>query len=334
MTDKLPLLVEHLRGMYAMHVLAMGRGSGALAALAESPATAKEVAARASLDEHNTDLWLRAMTAAGHAHHDDGVFSIDAETAMVLGPAFPVDFGAALDFVQATFADPIRQATTAMATGRGVPSSKYAEFGTAAGGLNSRLYQMALVDEWISAAPDLRSRLETGGRIADLACGNGDAAATMATAFPLSEVRGYDPGAPEGAHGDLPNLEIVREVADGIPVDDRFDLVTCLDALHHLGDGQAVARQVRDALVDGGVFLVAENALSGEVDADGADPFSLIAHASGLMYCMQENLANGGAGSTPSFGLGWVEDALGGAGFSSVTHLDSDTGFRVFLAVR
>jgi hypothetical protein len=110
--------------------------------------------------------------------------------------------------------------------------------------------------------------------------------------------------------------------------------VTCLDAFHHLGDPDAVARRVHASLRPGGVFLVAETALSGDVDADAEDPFALIAHSAGLVYCLQENLANGGSGQIPSIGLGWVEDALAGAGFASVSAQDSETGFRVYSAVR
>jgi len=334
MSDELPLLARDLLGMYAMKTLAMGRVSGALEVLVEGPTTTQELAAKAGLDERNAALWLRAMAAAGHALHDDGTFSLNEETGMLLGPAFPADVRAVLDFTHAAFAEPLQAATAAMRTGTGVPSAEFGELGAAAGAVNTPTYRAALVDEWIAAAPGLRERLEAGGRIADLACGNADAAAIMATAFPRAQVLGYDPGTPEGVHADVPNLEIVRDTAGALPADGGFDLVTCLDALHHLGDVAGVARQVRAALRDGGVFLAAETALTGDVDTDNADPFSLIAHAAGLMYCLQENLANGGDGSTPSVGLAWVEDALSAAGFSSITHHDSETGYRVFLATR
>jgi SAM-dependent methyltransferase len=333
-TDQLPLLIRHLLGFYAIDMLAMGRTSGALAALADGPGTVDDIAARAGLDHRNAGLWLRAMSAAGHAHHDDGVFSLTDESATLLGPDFPIDLGAVLDFVHASFAEPLRAAVRAMHTGAGVPPSAYADLGAAAGGVNTRLYGAVLVDEWIGSAPGLRERLEAGGRIADIACGNADAAALMAAAFPRASVHGYDPGTPEGAHADAPNLSIVRETTDALPTGAAFDLVTCLDAFHHLGDVASVSRQVHDALREDGVFLVAETAMSGDVEVDNADPFSLIAHAAGLMYCMQENLANGGDGSTPSLGLGWVEDALTAAGFRSVTQHDSETGYRIFLAVR
>jgi SAM-dependent methyltransferase len=334
MTDQLPLLIRHLLGFYAMETLAMGRASGALAALSESAGTADDVASRAGLDRRNTDQWLRAMAAAGHAQHVNGVFTLKDETAMVLSPGFPIDFGAVLDFVHAAMAESLRAATDAMRTGAGVPPELFAVLGEAAGAVNTRIYQAALVDEWIAAAPGLGDRLRSGGRIADLACGNADAAAIVAGAFPQARVLGYDPGTAPGVHADVPNLEIVRDTAGALPSDGEFDLVTCLDALHHLGDASAVARQVHGSLRDGGVFLVAESLLTGDVDTDNDDPFSLIAHASGLMYCLQENLANGGTGTTPSIGVGWVDDALEAAGFGSVIHHDSETGYRIFLATR
>lgn len=334
MSDQPPLLIQHLLGMYAMDTLAIGRASGALAALAAGPGTTADISSRAGLEERNTDIWLRAMAAAGHATHHDGTFTLNPETDALLGPDFPIDLGAVLDFVHAALAKPLQLATGAMRTGAGVESRHFAELAAAVGSANSRVYRAALVEEWIDAAPGLGDRLAAGGRIADLACGNGDAAAVMAEAYPAAHVFGFDPGAPAGAHADVPNLEIVRDVAARLPADGSFDLVTCLDSFHHLGDVGGVARQVREALGEGGVFLIAETALTGDVDTDNADPFSLIAHTSALMYCMQENIAAGGDGSTPSIGLGWVQDALASAGFSSVDTLDSDTGYRIFLATR
>lgn len=334
MDDAPPLLFRQMLGKYAIDVLAMGQASGALEALVAAPGTPAEIADRSGLDLRNVDQWLRAMTTAGHVHHDDGVFSLEGETLALLGPDFPVDVRAVLSFVHTSFGEPFRAATEAMRTGSGVPTEVYADLGRAVGPLNSRVYRAALVEEWIAAAPALRERLDGGGRIADVACGNADAAAVMATAFPRSTVTGYDPGTPPDAHADVPNLRIVRDPAADLPSDGSFDLVTCLDAFHHLGDPAAFARVAHAALRPGGVFLVAESSLSGDVDVDKADPLSLIVQAGDLLYCMQENLANGGDGSTPSIGLGWVDDALAAAGFATVDHLDSATGYRIFLAAR
>src|SRR3954464_15974524 len=97
-SDQLPLLIRHLLGFYAMETLAMGRTSGALAALADMPGSAAEIAESAGLDERNVGLWLRAMSAAGHAQHDSGRYTFDEETAALLGPAYSLYLGAALHF--------------------------------------------------------------------------------------------------------------------------------------------------------------------------------------------------------------------------------------------
>lgn len=334
MPDQLPLLVQHMLGLYAVDMLAVGEASGALTVLEQGPGTASEIAERAGLDQRNVDQWLRAVTASGHVHHDGGTFTLDQQTAFMLGPEFPVDMHAVLRFVHATFGEPFRASSEAMRTGAGVASDVFAEIAAASGAINTRTYETELVGDWIAAAPGLAERLAEGGRIADLACGNGDAAAVMATAFTGARVFGYDPGTPEGAHAGVANLEIVRESAGLLPADGSFDLVTCLDAFHHLGDPAAAAKQAYAALADGGVLLVAEASLSGDLDTDSADPTSLITHAAGLLYCMQESIANGGDGLTPSLGLAWVDDALAAAGFRSVEHHESPSGYRVFLATR
>jgi hypothetical protein len=112
MTDELPLLARHLLGMYAMKTLAMGRASGALEVLIEGPVTAEQLATKAGLDERNAALWLRAMAAAGHAMHDDGTFTLNAETRTLFGPDFPADVRAVLDFTHARLAEPLQAAET------------------------------------------------------------------------------------------------------------------------------------------------------------------------------------------------------------------------------
>ncbi|MDL9980547.1 class I SAM-dependent methyltransferase [Microbacterium sp. ASV49] len=332
MPDGVPLLLQHLSGMFAVQVVAIGARSGALSALADGGGTAGEIAARAGLDERNTAQWLRAMTAAGHARHDDGAFALEPQTRAVLDGGLPVDMAAILEFVMALSAEPVRRIPDAMRTGAGVEGAVYAEVATAAGGINEPAYAGALVEEWIAGDPALRARLVPGAAIADIACGNGDAAVLMARAFPRSTVLGLDPGAPDRA--DTPNVTLLRQTADHLGAHGPFALVTCLDSLHHMGDPAAVARSVAAALDDDGVFLIAETAMTGDLDDDLADPFAVLTYAIDLVYCMQDNLASGGDGSVPSLGLEWVTSALADAGFGSVSAVDSPTGFRVFLARR
>ncbi|MFD6701263.1 MULTISPECIES: class I SAM-dependent methyltransferase [unclassified Microbacterium] len=333
MPDSAPLLLQHLDGMYAIQALAVGERSGALAALLDGPGDAAGIAERAGLDERNVAQWLRCMHAAGYARHDAGVFRIDPETATTFGDGFAIDARGILDFVYAISGDLVRRIPEAMRAGAGVAPAAFTGLGAAASRINSRLYRAALVDEWIASDPALRARLETGAAVADIACGDGDAAAQLARAFPRSRVIGVDPDA--APRSDVANLELYAETAEHLGAHGSFALITCLDALHHLGDPVAAVRQAADALDEDGVLLIAETSMTGDIDRDAAaDPFALFTHTAGLFYCMQDSLAGGGDGATPSLGLGWVDDALAAAGLGHVDVLESETGFRVFLARR
>jgi SAM-dependent methyltransferase len=173
--------------------------------------------------------------------------------------------------------------------------------------------------------PVVTERLASGARIADLASGNGDVVLMLARAFSSAEITGYelDPALTEGtlaraAEANLANVRAMAVSADELPEDAGYDLVTCLDSFHHFGDPAAVARSVRRGLGDGGVFLVAESATSGDLAEDAQSPFSLITYGAGLIYCLQENLANGGSGLAGGDGPCWVLAALEAGGFTDV----------------
>lgn len=330
---QVPRFLAHLIGWYAMTALAVGSRTGLLDALVESPGTAEELATRAGVDSRNAVEWLRAMTAAGHATYDAGRFALSPETAMVLGPGFPVDARAVVEWVDGA-SSTLDAVAEAMRSGRGVDPDTYNRaFGAPVGRINTPIYRAALVDEWIAEVPGLADRLQrAGARIADLACGNGDAATIMATAFPSAAVVGYDsadvaPSAPLPGNVTI-SRDDVRTMADA-----DFDLVTCLDSFHHFGEPSLAARQARRLLRPGGVLLVAESALSGDLSVDAGDPMSVIGYASSLLYCLQENLAQGGAGFSSGDGPAWLTDALTAAGLHDVTSRESPTGYRITTAI-
>ena len=120
-----------------------------------------------------------------------------------------------------------------------------------------------------------------------------------------------------------------RADARNLPDQGPFDLVYCLDSLHHMGDPASVLEGVHQALAPGGVILVAENDLSGNLDQDAEDPAALIAYTSSLIYCLQEALAGGGVVHSCAEGTQWVVDALDSAGYHDVAVHHSDTGYAI-----
>jgi hypothetical protein len=76
-----------------------------------------------------------------------------------------------------------------------------------------------------------------------------------------------------------------------------------------------------------------ESSTLGNARFSEQNPFAGLTHVSALLYCMQDYLAAGGHGETPSDGLGWVEAAFDAAGFET-TSFGSETGYRVFVGTK
>jgi SAM-dependent methyltransferase len=270
------------------------------------------------------------MTAAGYLTHSAGHFRATEMTRMTFGPQFPFSVRSILDGLWAA-PQAYEDVVAAVRSGDGIAGEGLAPYAPFVG-VNTPLYETALVADWIAAVPGLSETLTRGGRVAELAPGNGNAAAVVGRAFPNSTVVGYDLS-PQPVP-DLPsNVSIRQADARELPDEGPFDLVYCLDALHHMGDPMSVLKGVHRALAPGGVVLVAENDLTGDLDQDVENPGALIAYASSVVYCLQEALAGGGDVHSCAEGTQWVVDALDGAGFRDVGVHHSETGYAIVHGV-
>ncbi len=328
-----PTFFSDLLGWYSITMLAIGASTGLLDALQQGPGTADELAERAGVDARNAKEWLRALKVAGHVTTTRTAFALTDETARLLTTGFAVNARAMLGFAR-RIPEVFPQLDEAIRTGRGVSPITYQVLGPAVAAMNTDVYAAALVDEWIAGVPGLPKALSLGARVADIGCGDGAAAIIVATAFPRTHVVGYDLNAALLDRDDLPpNVELHLADARDLPAGEPFNLVLCLDSLHHLGDPAVILEQVRQRLVPTGVLLIAEGGLSGDFTLDSQNPFALITYGTGLLYCLQENLAQDGAGHTDGDGVKWVIEALDAAGFSDISIMPSETGFNVVVGV-
>ena len=100
-----------------------------------------------------------------------------------------------------------------------------------------------------------------------------------------------------------------------------------------MSDPSAVLAGVKDALAPGGIALVAESDLSGDLDQDAANPMSTVALTSSVVYCLQDALHGGGEVHSCAEGIGWVVAGLEDAGFAGVAIHHSDTGYAIVTGV-
>jgi SAM-dependent methyltransferase len=329
-SDETPPFFEHLPGVFAVMLLQVGRRTGLLDTVLAEGGTAQDIATRAGVDERNAQEWLRGMSAAGYLAHTGGRFEATPTTRTTFGPQFPVDVASILDGLWG--ATQVQEdVVTAVKSGSGISAERLAHYAPFAG-VNTPMYEMALVEDWVAAVPGLRETLERGARVAEIAAGTGNAAAVLGRAFPNSAVVGYDLN-PQPLP-DLPgNVSLLAADARDLAGEGPFDLVYCLDALHHMSDPVTILERIHAALGPGGVVLVAENDLSGDLNEDASNPGALIAYASSVIYCLQEPLAQGGEVHSGAEGPQWVIDALERAGYQDVGVHHSDTGYAIIHGI-
>src|SRR4029079_7131379 len=160
----------------------------------------------------------------------------------------------------------------------------------------------ALVDGWIAALDGVTARLQAGGQVADIGCGQGTSTITMAERFPASSFTGFDrsdalSAAPGKAADDAGLVGRVSfEVADAASFPagpgQGYDLVCFTDSLHDLGDPVAAAAHARAALAHGGPGRSVEPLAADRFEDDFANPYARVGYAISTMVCTPSSLAH------------------------------------------
>jgi 2-polyprenyl-3-methyl-5-hydroxy-6-metoxy-1,4-benzoquinol methylase len=261
------------------------------------PASAEDLAAAAGCAPRYVGEWLSAQAASGYVTVENGWFSLSPEQALVFAePDSPVNLIGAFDTAAAMVENQLK-VQAAFKTGKGVA------WGDQAGCLFcavARLfrpgYVNALVQEWLPALYGALDKLNSGAIVADVGCGHGLSTIVMAQAFPASQFVGYDfhPGsvAAATAHAKAKELQNVRfEVgrAQNFP-GENYDLITCFDCLHDMGDPVAAAAHIRKALKPGGSWMVVEPA-AGDALHENLNPIGRIYYSASTMICVPTSLA-------------------------------------------
>src|SRR4249920_583910 len=221
-------LVERLftagLGMAEVLTVYLGDTLGLYRALeGEGPMTSTELAKETGIFERYAREWLEQQAAAGILAVED--VSMQADLRRYLLPSGHVEPLLDLEspysiaplcksFVAVSGAVP--DLVAAFRSGREVPWSSYGrDMVEAQGDFNRPWLVGSLGTEYLPSIPDIHERLmsETGARVADVACGVGWAAISLARAYPKITVDGFDV--------DEPAIEIARRNAKEAGVGDR-----------------------------------------------------------------------------------------------------------------
>lgn len=329
-------------GATTLGLLAVADRTGLSAYLGEHPSgTADQIADGAQLDSRYVLEVLSGLSAAGVVEYDavTEVFTLPPEHALFLASELsPYFMGGWLDMVPSIMSQ-IDGVATATIHGGGVG---FEEFGNIVRGIdrgNGPSQRVFLTTRWLPAVPGLVERLEEGISVADVGCGAGTAAIIMGTAYPNSDIAGYDVSADSitlaaSRATDLPNVRFEEYGVEEIPTDPGFDLITAFDMIHDLVDPLAGLRRIHEALKPEGVFLMMEPNLSSNLEENLNDRGALFYGISAL-HCMTQSLARDGAGLGAAWGRQRAGELAAEAGFSSFELLEKPTNsFSAFYLLK
>jgi SAM-dependent methyltransferase len=319
-------LMSIYTGSMLSYMIDIGDRTGLFEAAARSPATSKELADRAGLEERYVREWLGSLVAGGIFEYDPATRAYTLPPApLACLTAGPVNL-APIARMNTLLGKHVHQVARAFREGGGVPYAEFRpEFTDAMDAIGRDAYDSFLLDAYVPLVPGLAEKLRTGARVADVACGTGHALVVLARAFPASSFVGYDldEGAIARARAEAEGagLQNVRfETCDvaRLAVREPFDAVFVFDAIHDQVDPTTVLARIHAALRDGGSFFMKEPHAADTLEENAMNPMAAVQYALSTLHCMTVSLAHDGAGIGTAFGEGMARRMLTDAGFVDV----------------
>lgn len=289
------------------------------------PVTPGELARRTGTNEAYVGEWLVNQACGGYVEYDPrtSTFSLGEEQALALAVEDSRAFVAAA-FQAATGVQRVAERLeAAFRTGAGVPRDAYGPdvFEGIARSARAR-YEAHLLSTWIPALEGVAEKLASGASVADVGCGQGTALLVLARAFPRSRFVGFDTHAPslDRARGaaEAAGLPVRFETASATDFPGAgYDLVTCFDSLHEMGNPAAAAARIRGALAPDGTWLIVEPFAADRLE-DNVGPGGRFVSSLSALHCLPVSRAEGGAGLGAMAGEGQIAEVVMAGGFTRV----------------
>ena len=281
-------VLDDTSGLTNTILAAIGDRLGLFKALADGgPATSAELAARTGSNERYAREWLGGMASAGYVDYDPatGRFTLrEAHVPVLAQEGGPYFFGGVHQMLMG-FGRTLDQLVEAFANGGGVPQSAYPDdVWDGMERFTTGWFENLLVPFWIPAMPDVQRKLEAGARVADVGCGHGRAAITLAEAFPRATVTGFDNFAPaiaraqERARAAGVEDRVTFEVRDAsLFLPGTYDVITTFDVVHDSVDPAGLLRGIHDVLEPDGIYVCLEVNCSDRLE-ENAGPLGALFH--------------------------------------------------------
>jgi 2-polyprenyl-3-methyl-5-hydroxy-6-metoxy-1,4-benzoquinol methylase len=188
-----------------------------------------------------------------------------------------------------------------------------------------------LTQNWLPALPDVQAKLDAGTRVrvAEVGCGEGLAAITIARAYPNAEVDGYDldpasiaaaqRAAADAGVADRARFEL-RDAADPT-IDGDYDLVMAIEMLHDVPDPVGILTTMRSLAGRDGTVLVVDERTE-EAFSVPTNEMERFFYSFSTLHCLAVSMQDGGAGTGTVIRPDTVRRYATDAGFATVEALD------------
>jgi len=337
-------LLADLGGAASVPLVRMGDALGLYKILhRKGPMTTGELAEAAKVDVRYLREWLAHQAASSYLAYDPASekFSLPPEQAMVFAnEGSPAHLLGGFDLMSAML-DNQAKVQAAFKSGEGVAWGDQASCLFCAVARFFRPgYHNHLVATWLPALDGVRGKLERGAKVADVGCGHGWSTVLMAKAFPNSQFIGFDfhPDSITAArshaerHGVIGNVRFEVGLAKDYPGSD-FDLVTCFDCLHDMGDPAGAAAHIHQSLKPDGTWMVVEP-MAGDTLQQNLNPVSRLYYAASTMICVPTSRSQEvGAALGAQAGEAKLRHIMTSAGFKTVRRA-AETPFNMILEAR
>jgi len=275
-------------------MVVIGEKLGLYKALACGPMTPGQLASETQTDERYVREWLASQAAGGYVTYDEKTaqFRLTEEQVFALAtedsPAYlPGAFELALGSLTA-----VPRIVESFRTGAGMGWHEHAD-GVFHGceKFFRPGYAANLVNTWIPALHEVKAKLETGARVADIGCGKGASTLLMAKAFPNSRFFGFDyhdksiEAARESAKSNGMADRVIFEVAKAKEFPGRnYDFVAVFDCLHDMGDPIGAAAHIRQSLAKEGTWMIVEPFANDNLK-DNLNPVGRVYYSFSTLLC-------------------------------------------------
>jgi SAM-dependent methyltransferase len=237
---------------------------------AQGPSTPEELAAATGCDPRYVREWLSAQAAAEYAHYDPvtGRFHLDdVQAACLADDSLPTFLAGGMAVASSLHRDEdaVREA---FRTGHGVGwHEHHHDLFDGTERFFRPGYVANLTTSWIPAIGGLAEKLAAGATVADIGCGHGSSSILLGQAYPAATVHGFDTHersievarkrAADAGVADRVRFEVAAGSGYRVP-DGSYDVAFIFDALHDMGDPEAVAAHIRRSLAEDGVLVLVE----------------------------------------------------------------------------